>query len=251
MSLDESRAERCLARAFEYFGGEAAWRRIEVIRLFPTGLTGLLPLLKGNGRTFVFPDVIEVFPLQGTARFVDYRRARDVGVYENGGVRIERTADGAILESSANHRETFRGLAKNRRWSPLDALYFFGYALVHYHSLPFSLAGARVIGFREVSSRESKLEALEVEFPSGAHTHCRRETFLFDEAGCIVRHDYVADVVGAWARGSHLWQDVARVNGFPVAMRRHVVPRLGSLPLPIVTVLHASFRDVEVVRTEG
>jgi hypothetical protein len=251
MSRHESRAERCLVRAFEYFGGEAAWRGIEVIRFFPIGLTGLLPMLKGNGRTFVFPDVIEVSPLQRTARFFDYRRAGDVGVYEDDSVRIERTADGEILESSANHRETFRGLAKNRRWSPLDALYFFGYALVHYHSLPFSLAGARVVGFRESVSGGSKLEAVEVEFPAGLPTHSRRETFVFDEAGCIVRHDYVADVVGAWARGSHFWQDVTRVNGFPIAMRRHVVPRLGSLTFPIVPVLHASFRDVEVERTQG
>jgi hypothetical protein len=253
-TLEESQrlaAERCLERAFVFFGGEAAWRRIEVIRLFPTGLAGLLPLLKGNGRTFEFPEVIEVCPQARLTRFLDYPCAGQAGVYERGDVRIERMADGEVVGSSPNHRATFRGLAKNRRWGPLDALYFFGYALVHYHSLPFSLAAARVVGFREISSHGSRLEALEVEFPSNAPTHCRRETFIFDETGCIVRHDYVADVVGAWARGSHLWQNVTRVNGFPIAMRRHVVPRLGSLTVPLVPVLHASFRHAEVERTQA
>jgi hypothetical protein len=241
-----SPADRCVARAVDWFGGEAAWRRIDVIRLFPTGLAGLLPLLKGNHRTFEFPEVIEVRPHERCTKFLEYPRAGHVGVYENGAVRIERATDDEVVESSADHRTTFRGFAKNRSWSPLDALYFFGYALVHYHSLPFSLANAKLVGFRSITSSGATLEAVEVEFPSGAHTHCRRETFLFDESGCLVRHDYVADVVGTWARGAHLWQNVERVNGFPIAMRRRVVPRFGRVTAPMVTVLDAGFRRAEL-----
>jgi hypothetical protein len=36
-------------------------------------------------------------------------------------------------------------VAKYRRWSPIDALYFFGYALWHYHVLPFALAEAQFL----------------------------------------------------------------------------------------------------------
>jgi hypothetical protein len=251
MSRTGSPADRCVARAVDWFGGEAAWRRIDVIRLFSKGLTGLLPLLKGNGRTFEFPEVIEVHPRERRTKFLEYPRAGHVGVYENGDVRIERTTDGEVVESSADHRATFRGLAKNRSWSALDALYFFGYALVHYHSLPFSLADARLVGFGSIASNGSVLDAVEVEFPSGAHTHCRREKFLFDESGCLVRHDYVADVVGVWARGAHLWQNVERVNGFPIAMKRRVVPRFGRVTAPMVTVLAAGFRSAEVEIANG
>jgi hypothetical protein len=244
--MTRSAVEQCVARACDYFGGEAAWRRIDVIRFFPNGLTGLLPLLKGNGRSFEFPEVIEVCPRERRTRFLEYPRTGHVGIYENGAVRIEQATDGAIIDNSVNHRATFGGLAKNRWWSPLDALYFFGYALVHYHSLPFSLAHARPVSLRKVSVRGVTLEALEVEFPPDAHTHCRRETFLFDQSGCLVRHDYIADVVGKWARGAHLWQNITRVNGFPIAMERRVVPRLGGITAPMVTVLGAGFRRAEV-----
>ena len=58
-------------------------------------------------------------------------------VFSEGQVQL---LDGpTILEARARPRDSFAGLRKHRRWSPLDALYFFGYAVTHYHSLPFSL----------------------------------------------------------------------------------------------------------------
>jgi hypothetical protein len=239
-------ATEVLERACDWFGGEDRWRRIRVFRLHSDGLTGLLPLLKGNHRTFSFPRVIEVSPHERTTRFLEFPAAGCHGIYENGSVRIERTATGEVVESSRDHRATFRGFAKNRLWRPIDALFFFGYALVHYHSLPFSLKQARPIGVCEHTLGGARVRALHVELPPGLQTHSRRETFFFDESGAIVRHDYVADVVGAWARGAHLWQNVTRIDGFPVAMERRVLPKLGSLAIPGITVLHAGFRHAEV-----
>jgi hypothetical protein len=243
-------ATEVLERACEFFGGEAAWQRLRAVRLFAGPLTGLLPLVKGHGRTFRFPAVMEVRPHEGRTRFLDYPQAGSIGVYDNGAVRIERESDGEILESSPGHRATFRGLAKNRFWTPLDALYFFGYAVVHYHSLPFSLASARLVSSRRVPSRGAPLDVLDVELDAErVHTHSRRESFWFDASGCLVRHDYVADVIGTWARGAHFWQDVTRTDGYPLAMERRVVPRLGDRPLPVVTVLHATFHRAEVETT--
>ena len=42
---------------------------------------------------------------------------------------------GRTIAESRAHRRTFRGLSKQRRWSPLDALYFFGYALARFLQL--------------------------------------------------------------------------------------------------------------------
>jgi hypothetical protein len=239
-------ATEILARACDWFGGEAAWRRIAVVRLHANGLSGLLPLLKGNGRTFEFPRTIEVSPHERAVRFLEYPSSGLIGVYEDGAVRIERAAGGEVVECSPDHRHTFRGLAKNRLWTPLDALYFFGYALVHYQSLPFSLASAKLVGVRKARFRGADLDAVAVEFPPDAQIHSRRETFCFDGSGCLVRHDYVADVMGVWARGAHLWQNVLRVNGFPIAMERHVIPRYGPVTAPMVTALHASFHHAEI-----
>lgn len=66
------------------------------------------------------------------------------------------------------------------------------------------------------------------------HTHSRRQTFYFEEDGLLRRHDYVADVIGPWARGAHLWRDFETVGGLEMATVRHVVLRLGRWTTPLV-----------------
>jgi hypothetical protein len=89
------------------------------------------------------------------------------------------------------------------------------------------------------------LQALEIEFPEHMPTHSRRQTFYFDGTGRLTRHDYVADVVGSWARGAHHWTDYLVVEGFPIAMQRRVVPRIGRQTFP-GTVLLARLAAVRV-----
>ncbi|HVZ39680.1 MAG TPA: hypothetical protein VHI13_10420 [Candidatus Kapabacteria bacterium] len=239
------RAAGVLARACEGYGGADAWRAIRVVRLVPTELRGMIPWMKGFGRTFSMPSAFEIFPRDRQARFLDYPERGCVGAYHDGAVRIER-ATGELLTESRDHRRTFHGLAKYRRWTPADALYFFGYALTHYHSLPFTLGDARLIESSVAGTRSAPLDVLNVEFPAELHTHCRRQRFYIDEAGSIVRHDYHAEVVGWPARGAHYWNRQHVVNGFPIALERHVVARVGSRTLPFIVALHAAFRAAEV-----
>lgn len=92
-------------------------------------LSGPLPRMKGLCRTFPMPGRVEVFPHEQRTVFYDYPDRDHVGVFERGAVRLDAAADRRVVAESTHHRDTFRGLAKMRRWSPLDALYFFGYAL--------------------------------------------------------------------------------------------------------------------------
>ncbi len=131
---------------------------------------------------------------------------------------------------SKEHRRTFTGLAKYRRWSVLDALYFFGYALWHYHVLPFTLSDAQLL---RILKRHGEPEGIDVLFPPHVQTHCQRQQFYFGADGRIVRHDYVADVIGAWARGAHFWERYERSNGLLIARRRRVVGRVGRRPTPL------------------
>lgn len=236
-----------LARACEHYGGADAWRAIRVIRLVPVEICGMIPWMKGIGRTFPLPSAFEISPRDRRARFLDYPERGCIGVYDDGDLRIERGA-GEIIAEHHDHRRTFRGLVKHRRWSPVDALYFFGYALTHYHALPFTLGDARLVRVRRVGTRNAPLDVLDVEFPADLHTHCRRQRFHIDGAGRIVRHDYHAEVVGWPARGAHYWNDQRPVDGFPIAFERHVVARVGSMTLPFVVALHAEFRTAEVER---
>ncbi|RYZ01618.1 MAG: hypothetical protein EOO73_34880 [Myxococcales bacterium] len=232
-----------LGRACEYYGGERTWRALRLIRLVPEGLTGMLPWVKGAGKTFRLPSVFEIAPHERQTRFLDYPDADHTGVFDNGAVRIERR-DGQVVLAAAEHRRSFRGFAAYRRWSPLDALYFFGYALSHYHSLPFTLSDARLVTAKPASPRRP-LDVLDVELPDDLPTHSRRQTFYFDKSGRLVRHDYHAEIVGAWARGAHFWKRQTSCNGFPISMERLVVGRLGKTPYPL-TALYATFAGAEV-----
>jgi len=233
-----------LERACEHYGGFETWRALSRIRLVPDRLSGLVPWLKGNGRTFRLPSAFEIRPRSRWACFLNYPDKDHFGLFEDGTVRLERS-DGNVVVKVDNHRQSFRAWSKNRRWTPLDALYFFGYALTHYHSLPFSLFDARLLRASHIGSRNGRLAVLDVELPADLPTHSRRQRFYFDATGRIERHDYHAEIVGFWARGAHFWRRQRPCNGFPVSLERHVVARLGSSPCPL-TALHATFIDAEV-----
>jgi hypothetical protein len=234
-----------LERACDHHGGFETWGALSKIRLFPGRLSGLVPWLKGSGQTFPIPSAFEIRPHERWARFLNYPDAEHVGIFDNGAVRLEHCETKETVVRADDHRRSFRGAAIYRRWTPVDALYFFGYALTHYHSLPFSLFNARLIRSRQIGSRSDPLNILDVELPVDLPTHCRRQSFYFDKAGRLVRHDYHAEIVGVWARGAHFWNRQVSFGGFPISLDRHVFARLGSIAWP-VTALHATFVDAEV-----
>ena len=238
-------ATAVLERAIAYFGGLETWRSIRTIRLVPKRLSGLVPRMKGVGRTFPVPTLFEIEPHERVARFVGYPDLEHVGVFQNGSVRLERH-DGSVVTESPAHRDTFSGPGKARRWGHLDALYFFGYALTHYHSLPFSLLDARLVGTSTAHTRDGVLDVLDVELPADLPTHGRRQQFYFDSHGRLTRHDYHAEIIGFWARGAHFWNSQVKVEGFPIALDRYVVARLGRLRTPLVA-LHATFHRAEIL----
>ena len=237
-------AVAAVERAIAVHGGRARWQSIRAIHLDLAALGGLLPVAKGYRRTFGAPRSIETQPHRRTTIFHGYPDQDHRGRFVDGDVAIERIGDGSVVEASARHRETFNGAAKNRRWRPLDALYFFGYALWHYHVVPFTLPEAR---FVRLLRHRRGLPGVEVAFAPDVPTHSARQRFFFGADGRIVRHDYVAEVVGAWARGCHFWLDyeTPRGGGLPIAMRRRVVWRLFGRPTPL-TVLRARFASAQI-----
>jgi hypothetical protein len=163
-----------LARACDHYGGRHAWRTLRRIRLVPGRLSGFLPWTKGAGRSFCLPSAFDIEPRERRTRFLNFPDDAHTGVFENGTVRIERRDTGEVRVEEAQHRRSFRGLGAYRRWSPIDALYFFGYAMSHYHALPFTLLEARFLGMRAAGLRRAPLDVLDVEFPADLPTHCRR-----------------------------------------------------------------------------
>jgi hypothetical protein len=237
-----SDAVALVQQAIAVHGGLAQWREVARINLpFRSG-SGVLLRLKGFGRTFPAPREYEVRPHERVTIFHDYPDAHHRGRYERGNVTIEHLGGHAPLVTGIDHRQTFTGLAKYRLWSPLDALYFFGHALSHYHVLPFTLPAARLV---DVLRDRGVPVGIDVIFAPDLDTHSRRQRVYFGADGRIVRHDYVADVIGPFARGAHYWEDYERCGGLLIARRRRVVARIGKMPTPL-TALHVQLGEPRV-----
>jgi hypothetical protein len=200
-------------------------------------------------------------------RFTDYRltvdahapktvmdpfpRDEERAVFDRGTSRIE-SRGGEVLASRRDPRSEFfgiSGLRRNLRWDSLDSAYFAGYAMWNYLTTPYLLAGDEV-EVREGGDWEEDGEPwrrLEASFRSDIDTHSRRQTFYFDAQGRLRRHDYVADVIGGWARVAHYCADHVQAGGLVFPTRRWVRPlRPGNRSLPFPTMVSLELTDLHV-----
>ncbi len=222
-------------RAAARHGGWDRWHTLGAITLRVDHLGGMIPWIKGLGRTFTTPGLVTVHPRARRAVFHDLTDSAHDVVFDRG--RVAQVArDQTPHFDHDDYRRRFDGLAKHRRWSPCDAAYFFGYALTHYLALPFSLADADVQAHDHAFGRALP-DRLTVRYPAGSHTHGRRERFHFSPQGLLVRHDYHAEILGPGTHGAHLSLDYAQVDGLCVARQRRVyVDLMGwATPVPVLS----------------
>jgi hypothetical protein len=180
------------------YGGLERWRSANAVEV-RVSARGLAFALKGDGR-----------PLTGTRT-----RVRTTGQH------VEffdwpRQGETAIL-TSEEARIGDRSRATplwGRRWDELDFLAFGGAAMWTYVSLPFVLADW---GAEELPERRLRFGV-----PEPIRSHSREQTIHLDERGLIVRHDYVAEAFGSWARGVHRSYDFAMSDGLAFPTRRRV-----------------------------
>jgi hypothetical protein len=234
-TLGAAAARAFLDLACDRHGGWPAYARASTLALELSDLGGVVPRLKGLGRKFPSPGAVDVWPQARRAVFHDWPRPQQVGVYHDGRVAIGLDQDARL--DGPSHRRTFVGIAKWRTWWAEDLLYFLGYALVHYLSLPFSLREHELVEAR----RSRHGIELWFRFPAGADTHSAIEGFYFDDSGLLVRHDYRAEIMGTLFNGAHLSEDYLETNGLLLATRRTVYlkpwhhPVRARLPIPVLT----------------
>ena len=198
--------EECLSA----YGGLERWRAEDAVEV-RVSARGIAFALRGRGR-----------PLRDTrarvrttgqhVEFYDWPRAGVTAVLTSEECRI-----------GAERRTQPRW---GRRWDELDMLAFGGAAMWTYVSLPFALADW---GAEELSGRRLRFRV-----PEPIRSHCREQTIHLDESGLIVRHHYVAEAFGPWARGVHRSSRFRTFDGLPVPTRRRV--RLGRLGPVVVKV---------------
>jgi hypothetical protein len=216
-------------------GGDDAYADTRRWPLQLAHLGGVIPWWKGLARKFPAPESVDVWPHAQRTVFHDFPQAGQVGVYDRGRVALGLDPDARL--DGPSHRGTFAGIAKWRTWWPEDLIYFLGYSLLHYVSLPFSLREQELFEAR----RGSRGIELWFRFPEGADTHSRVQGFYFDESGLLLRHDYRAEILGTVFVGAHVSEEYQDVGGLLLATRRTVFakpwhyPVRARLPLPVLT----------------
>jgi hypothetical protein len=127
-----------------------------------------------------------ISPARQHVMFVPYPEPGRRGVFEGGAVRIESDR-GEIIAERSDARHAFRGFRHQLWWDKLDVLYFCGYALWTYLTIPFILAEP---GFEAGSSSHGRKTArpgrglVSASHPRFTHTVASRPCTSMTRASC-------------------------------------------------------------------
>jgi hypothetical protein len=242
------RQEPILNRVLEYIdahGGLDRWHDVDEI-VVSASAGGASFSAKHQGKAIRHVQG-RFSPTKQRAVFAPYPEVGKRGVFEGGTVRIESDG-GEVLEERLDARRAFRGFRHQLWWDKLDMLYFCGYALWTYLTIPFTLAQP---GFevRELEPWEESGETwqrIRVRFPNEIHTHCRDQVLYFDQKGLVRRQDYTSEVFGSWAKAANYASDHKTIEGLVVPTRRSVFfRRKNNRPMTAITLIWV---DVETIR---
>ena len=148
------------------------------------------------------------------------------GVFLGDTVRIE-SGNGQVLADRTRAKAAFNSLRHKFYWDNLDALYFGGYAIWNYFTVPFLFLheGFEIQEIEPWEEKHQTWRRLKVFFPSDIPTHSHEQVFYFNSDGLLMRLDYTAEVFGAWAKAAHYCKGHKNFSGLIIPTSRQVLPR--------------------------
>lgn len=210
-----------LEKVLNVHGGLDNWRQVRAID-FRLTLRGVA--LEFKQQQGLRDMLVKIDTQRARTLITPFPSAGSRGIFADGRVTIETDA-GVKTSGLDEPRRSFEGLDRQSSWTVQQFLYFIGYALQNYMTMPFLLAGDGV-HCEEIAPHEEHGEqwrVLKATFPPGLHMHCSEQKFYFNDAGYLVRNDYAPDV----SRGSaaHYTFDHKNFDGFIFPTHRRVVFR--------------------------
>ena len=216
-----------LELALQAHGGLDRWRQLQALDV-RSSISGALFELKG------FPEglpgaAVRIDPARPNVTIIPYLIASARGRFTPDRAWIE-DADGRTVDERSSPRTSFDGHGLRTPWDQIQRLYFTGYAMWNYLTMPFLLASPGVVSGEVEPHRENGhvWRRLQVRFPPQLPTHCPEQTFYFDQAGRLQRLDYVLEIAGATV--AHYCYDHAAVSGFVFPTLHRVVRRTSAGP---------------------
>ncbi|WP_197732784.1 hypothetical protein [Paraburkholderia pallida] len=208
-----------LEEAVRAHGGIENWTKFGAVSA-ELDIGGAIWHLKG------LPDIFKGIELAANLRDQSMAIASPAGgwrgTYAPDVVRIG-SLDGRNVEERHAPRAAYEGQTQESPWDRLHALYFTGYALWTYLTIPFlyTLPGFRTEELPAWKENGEIWRRLKVTFPESITSHAREQISYFGEDGLLRRHDYTVDVMGG-ARGANYASDYRNVRGIMVPMSRRV-----------------------------
>ena len=175
-----------------------------------------------KGRAGMFRNIALAASLQRQHMSITSPSAGWLGTFTPDAVRIE-SFNGDAAEERRAPRESYRGHVQDSQWDRLHALYFTGYALWTYLSIPFlyTTPGFETEELPEWRENGEVWRRLKVRFPDSIASHSREQVSYFGADGLLRRHDYTVDVMGG-APGANYASNYRKVEGIMVPMTRRV-----------------------------
>ena len=241
--------ESLLEEVIAAHGGLDRWSRADRL-ILDVRIGGRLFAMKWTSpRTRAITVTVDTRRVHATLQ--PFPREGFSGDFDETSVSI-RTADGRVTSRREIARDPQGAVRRTLRWDDLDVLYFLGYALWNYSVTPFVFTwpGLECTQGADWSERgQERWRTLHVRFPTAFPTHCRNQTFYFDDRGWLRRLDYTADVFSRLARGVHLCSDHRTFDGLVFPTHRIVYPRgPAGRPLKAISVMEGWVDAVRVDR---
>lgn len=136
------------------------------------------------------------------------------------------TTEGKVIAERSDPRASFFKHEQTTPWDPLHRVYFNGYALWSYLTMPF------LFTFPGVTSQELEpwkeggqvWRRLRVNFPDTLATHCPVQDFYFGDDYLLRRHDYTVDVSGGLPAAQYV-EDYIKADGLCMPSKRRAYRR--------------------------
>jgi len=235
-----------LAEVMDAHGGFALWKRANHVRaVMSTG--GLLFRMRTTASFSRTELIVHVHTPKVEMR--DFPKKGHTGHFETNRVWITNEG-GEVVDDRMNPRVFFSDMTRQLHWDSLDIVYFSGYAVWNYLTMPHLLCADGVSVSEEDSWEEigEQWRRLNAVFPADVPTHCREQVFYYDENGWLRRHDYRADVIGSYATAAHYCDDHVQRGSIVYPTRRRVVPRgPRNRGMPFPTLVWIQVHEAELV----
>jgi hypothetical protein len=239
MNMIDNDIHKIIEQVIEAHGGVDRWKNLEAIEAL---LSARGFLFKAKHRPVL--NRIRVRAPAHEPKFIFYdcpQTGQNSELLGDEEVRIIG-ADNQVVTSRRQPRVAIRSLRRQIYWDALDFAYFGGYATWNYLVTPFLFLkdGFHIEKLEPLPQMPEFPLRLQVGFPEGLPTHCKKQIFYFDRDYLLRRLDYTAEVVNRWAHAAHICENYQDFNGFKIPTKRRVLPLpFGNKPLsgPVIVAI--------------